>query len=60
MQRKRSLISLALSAMVLAATACITHAAAPGTVLDETCYLRHYCQFGVNRYSAAAPGQGDR
>jgi hypothetical protein len=40
--------------MAIASMACLVQAAAPSTVLDETCYLRHYCQFGVNRYSAAA------
>jgi hypothetical protein len=40
--------------MAIASVTCLAQAAAPNAVLDETCYLQHYCQFGVNRYSAAA------
>jgi len=46
--------SVAIASMAIAAMACVVQAAAPNTVLDETCYLRHYCQFGVNHYSPAA------
>jgi len=32
----------------------VAAAASPEVVLDETCYLRRYLRFGVNRYSPAA------
>jgi len=51
---KRFSLCVALSGAAFASVACIAEAATPTIVLDENCYLRHYCQFGVNHYSAAA------
>jgi hypothetical protein len=54
MPAKPAFHAVVLPSVALAAIVCAARAAAPGVIIDETCYLRHYCQFGVNRYSAAA------